>query len=61
MSEITTEELIQISRSMLFKDSENATSSHEWQLCERLEQQAKEIEELKQTIIRWEELGNDEQ
>lgn len=34
--EPSTDELINISRSMLLKDSENSTSPHEWRLCERL-------------------------
>jgi len=46
-SEPSTDELIEISRSMLFKDSENTTSPHEWRLCKRLEAQQQEIKDLK--------------
>ena len=34
--EPSTDKLIDISRKMLLRDSENATSPHEWRLCERL-------------------------
>lgn len=48
--ERTTGKLIEISRSYLFKGSENSTTAHEWGLCVRLQEQLDEVKILKEAL-----------
>jgi len=55
MTRKTTTELIEKSRVMLFKDSENATSPHEWELCMRLKNSDDLIFNLTDAILDYDE------